>query len=101
MSEKAPTHFEKMDKMKFLSTSLSFNNLMSLHMRLGQPGKVSAIVQEMKQKGISALWMQSYGYLNEFEGVEKVQDEMKMDGKKNFSWTPYINLATICHGWTF
>ncbi|KAJ6680057.1 hypothetical protein OIU79_019716 [Salix purpurea] len=101
MSEKALTLFKKMDEMKFLSNSLPFNNLMSLHMRLGQPEKVPAIVQEMKQKGVSPctftynMWMQSYGCLNDFEGVERVLDEMKMDGKKNFSWTTYTNLATI------
>ncbi|KAJ6400945.1 hypothetical protein OIU84_016380 [Salix udensis] len=87
MSEKALTLFEKMDEMKFLSNSLPFNNLMSLHMRLGQPEKVPAIVQEMKQKGVSPctftynMWMQSYGCLNDFEGVERVLDEMKMDEK--------------------
>ncbi|KAJ6675022.1 hypothetical protein OIU85_011220 [Salix viminalis] len=85
MSEKALTLFEKMDEMKFLSNSLPFNNLMSLHMRLGQPEKLPAIVQEMKQKGVSPctftynMWMQSHGCLNDFEGVERVLDEMKMD----------------------
>ncbi|KAI5565066.1 hypothetical protein BDE02_14G099000 [Populus trichocarpa] len=101
MSEKALTLFEKMDKMKFLLTSLPFNNLISLHLRLDQPEKVLPIVQEMKQKGVSPctftynMWMQSYGCLNDFEGVERVLDEMKMDGQKNFSWTTYTNLATI------
>ncbi|KAH8517216.1 hypothetical protein H0E87_005243 [Populus deltoides] len=101
MSEKALTLFEKMDKMKLLSTSMPFSNLMTLHMRLGQPEKVLDIVQEMKQRGVSPgtftynIWMQSYGCLNDFEGVQRVLDEMKMDGKENFSWTTYSNLATI------
>ncbi|KAJ7008154.1 pentatricopeptide repeat-containing protein At1g02370, mitochondrial [Populus alba] len=101
MSEKAQTLFEKMDKMKLLSTSMPFSNLMTLHMRLGQPEKVLDIVQEMKQRGVSPgtftynIWMQSYGCLNDFEGVQRVLDEMKMDGKENFSWTTYSNLATI------
>ncbi|KAJ6334377.1 hypothetical protein OIU78_011299 [Salix suchowensis] len=90
-----------MDKMKLLSTSMPFSNLMTLHMRLGQPEKVLDIVQEMKQRGISpstftySIWMQSYGCLNDFEGVHRVLDEMKMDGKENFSWTTYSNLAAI------
>ncbi|KAG6785022.1 hypothetical protein POTOM_010744 [Populus tomentosa] len=101
MSEKAQTLFEKMDKMKLLSTSMPFSNLMTLHMRLGQPEKVLDIVQEMKQRGVSPgtftynIWMQSYGCLNDFKGVQRVLDEMKMDGKENFSWTTYSNLATI------
>ncbi|KAJ6390374.1 hypothetical protein OIU77_024565 [Salix suchowensis] len=101
MSEKALALFEKMDKMKLLSTSMPFSNLMTLHMRLGQPEKVLDIVQEMKQGGISpstftySIWMQSYGCLNDFEGVHRVLDEMKMDGKENFSWTTYSNLAAI------
>ncbi|KAJ9171712.1 hypothetical protein P3X46_015036 [Hevea brasiliensis] len=101
MSDKALALFQKMDEMNFLTASLPFNNLMSLHMGLGQPEKVPVLVYEMKQRNIKPccftynIWMQSYGCLNDYEGVERVLAEIEKDDKDNCEWTTYSNLATI------
>ncbi|KAJ4847666.1 hypothetical protein Tsubulata_046917 [Turnera subulata] len=101
MTDKALAHFKKMDELKYLSRSLPFNNLMTLYLRLGQPEKVEAVVSEMKQRNVGLcsfsynLWLQSYGSLNDIEGVERVLDEMKKGHKDTFDWTTYSNLATI------
>ncbi|XP_065860309.1 pentatricopeptide repeat-containing protein At1g02370, mitochondrial [Euphorbia lathyris] len=101
MLDKAKAFFEKMDELNYISSSLPFNNLMALHMRLGQPEKVPALVDEMKKRKISPcsftykILMQSYGYLNDFEGVERVLNEMTKDGEDISDWSTYANLATI------
>lgn len=101
MSDKALALFQKMDEMNFLTASLPFNNLMSLHMGLGQPERVPALVYEMKQRNIKPcsftynIWMQSYGFLNDLEAVERVLSEIEKDDKDNCEWTTYTNLATI------
>ncbi|KDP28274.1 hypothetical protein JCGZ_14045 [Jatropha curcas] len=101
MPDKALDLFEKLDAMNLLSTSLPFNNLMSLYMRLGQPEKVPALVHDMKRRNIHPcsfsynIWMQSYGCLNDFEGVERVLAEIEKDGEDNCKWNTYSNVATI------
>ncbi|KFK42596.1 hypothetical protein AALP_AA1G016200 [Arabis alpina] len=99
--EKAKAHFEKMDELKFVNNTLPFNNLMSMYMRLGQPEKVSELVDVMKLRGIApcwitySIWMQSCGSLNDMEGLEKIIDEMGDDSEAKATWNTYSNLAAI------
>ncbi|CAN1133660.1 Pentatricopeptide repeat-containing protein At1g02370, mitochondrial [Linum perenne] len=102
-SEKALQLFKKMDEWKFFNNSLPFNNLMSLYMRLGQPEKVPDLVNQMKQRNLSPctftynIWIQSLGQMKDFEGIEKVLEEMRNDKEEDskFSWTTYSNLAAV------
>ncbi|KAA8543020.1 hypothetical protein F0562_021485 [Nyssa sinensis] len=101
MTDKALALFKKMDDMNIASTSLAFNNLMSLHMRLGQPEKVPPLFQEMKQRNISPstfsynVLLHSYGCLNDNGGVESVLKEMEEENEKESDWTTYSNLAAV------
>ncbi|KAJ8748246.1 hypothetical protein K2173_000818 [Erythroxylum novogranatense] len=101
MLDKALDTFQKMDELKLITSSLPYNNLMSLYMRLGHPEKIPTLVAEMKQRTIPLVtftyntWMQSCGVLNDFEGVDKVLNEMKEGNKGNCDWTSYANLASI------
>ncbi|CAL9009307.1 unnamed protein product [Prunus brigantina] len=101
MEEKALSLYETMDELEFASSSLVFNNLMSMHMRKQQPEKVAPLVQEMKQRNIPLdtftynIWMQSFASLNDFEGVERVLDEMQKQDGDQCSWSTYSNLAAI------
>ncbi|GLT42650.1 hypothetical protein SLA2020_166400 [Shorea laevis] len=100
-TEKALAQFEEMDKLQYVNNCLPFNNLMSMYMKLGQYDKVHALVDEMKKRNISpvaytyTVWMQSYGCLNDIEGVERVLEEMAKDSEVNSNWTTYSNLAAI------
>lgn len=101
MAEKALDLFAKMDKENMLATSLPFNNLMSLHLALGQPEKVLILGQEMKKRRIWPskftynLLMNSYAQLNDIKGAERVFEEMKRDTGKKCDWTSYGNLVSI------
>lgn len=101
MEEKALAHFETMDELNFASSTLVFNNLMSLHMRKQNPEKVDPLVQEMKKRNLPLdtftynIWMQSYAALNDFEGVKRVLAEMETQDEEKCSWSTYSNLAAI------
>lgn len=101
MEVKALALFEKMDSMNFASTTLAFNNIMALFMKLGKPEKVPALVDEMKKRSISldtitySIWMQSYARLNDIDGAERVLEEVKRENEDKLSWTIYSNLATV------
>ena len=101
MEEKALALFEEMDGMNFASTSLAFNNIMSLFMRLGKPEKVPPLVDEMKERSISPntvtynIWMQSYAHLNDIDGAERVLEELKRENEDKLNWMTYRNLSVI------
>lgn len=75
MTDKALALFKKMDEMNIASTSVAFNNLMSLYMRLGQPEKVPPLIEEMRHRNIPLdtfsynILMHSYSCLNDIEAV--------------------------------
>ncbi|RDX92404.1 Pentatricopeptide repeat-containing protein, mitochondrial, partial [Mucuna pruriens] len=100
MKDKALGHFDKMDELGY-ATSLAFNNLMSLFMRLGQPQKVPHLVGLMKQRNIPMsaftyhIWMNSCASANDLDGVESVYEEMKTEDENKIDWQTYSNLAAI------
>lgn len=101
MEEKALNLFQKMDELNYASTSLAFNNLMSLNVKLGKPEKVPHLVDEMKKRNISPdtftynILMQSYAHLNDMESAERVLEEIKRDNEDQLNWTIYSNLAAV------
>ncbi|XP_045807732.1 pentatricopeptide repeat-containing protein At1g02370, mitochondrial-like [Trifolium pratense] len=100
MLDKALSHFEKMDELGFV-TSLSFTNLMTLYMKLGQPLKVHELVNDMKVRKMRMtgftyiVWMNSCAALNDLDGVENVYKEMKRENGDKIDWKTYSNLAAI------
>lgn len=100
MLDKALAHFNTMDELGYL-TSLSFTNLMTLYMKLGQPLKVLDLVNDMKQRKIPMtafayiVWMNSCAELNDLDGVESVYEEMGREDEDKINWTTYSNLAAI------
>lgn len=97
LTDKAQSLFEIMDELG-IASSISFNNLMSLYMRLNLPEKVPSLIQDMKNKNISPcvfsynIWMTSYSCLNDIEGVERVYEEMINNGQQ-CDWTTFSNMA--------
>ncbi|XP_027099535.1 pentatricopeptide repeat-containing protein At1g02370, mitochondrial isoform X1 [Coffea arabica] len=99
MKDKALDLFDKMHQMQIAPSSLAFNNLMSLYMRLGQPEKVPPLVDEMKKRKIPLstftynIFMHSYSCLDDIEGVERVFEEIMQEAGKRYDWTTFSNLA--------
>ncbi|KAK7392223.1 hypothetical protein VNO78_20653 [Psophocarpus tetragonolobus] len=100
MKDKALSHFDKLDELGY-ATCLSFSNMMSLFMRLGEPQKVPNLVADMKRRSIPLsaftyhVWMNSCASLNDLDGVERVYEEMKTKDKDKICWGTYSNLAAI------
>lgn len=97
MTDKAQSLFEIMDELG-IASSVSFNNLMSLYMRLNLPEKVPSLIQDMKNKNISPcvfsynIWMTSYSCLNNIEAMESVYEEM-LNNEQKCDWTTFSNMA--------
>ncbi|XP_022141328.1 pentatricopeptide repeat-containing protein At1g02370, mitochondrial [Momordica charantia] len=100
MQEKALALSKKIDELKFAS-NLSFNNLMTMYMRMNQPEKVPPLIDEMKQRGIFLstytynVWMNSCASLDDVGKVEEILEEMKNEDRNKFDWTTFSNLAAI------
>ncbi|KAK6915672.1 Pentatricopeptide repeat [Dillenia turbinata] len=98
--DKALELFKEMKKLNFVTTALTYHNLMSLYMKVGQPEEVPALVKEMEEKNITAdrytynLLINSYAALKDFESMEAVLKKMK-EKNTNCDWFTYENLATI------
>ncbi|XP_038896402.1 pentatricopeptide repeat-containing protein At1g02370, mitochondrial-like [Benincasa hispida] len=100
MEEKALSLSKEIDELKFAS-NLSFNNLMTMYMRMDQPEKVLPLIGEMKQRGIFLstytynVWMNSCVALNDIGKVDEILEEMKNEDRNKFDWTTFSNLAAI------
>ncbi|KAL5700295.1 hypothetical protein ACHQM5_025755 [Ranunculus cassubicifolius] len=101
MTEKALALFEKMSELN-LSSTLAYNNLMSLYMRLGEADKVPILVEKMKENGKSPdtftynILMNSYASLEDMDGVERIVKAIESEGNERCcNWTTYSNLAAI------
>ncbi|XP_021768725.1 pentatricopeptide repeat-containing protein At4g01990, mitochondrial-like [Chenopodium quinoa] len=101
MTDKALALFKKMDELNYASNDLTFSNLMSLYMKIGQPDKVPSLVEEMKQRNIRLtnhiyyIWIQSYRYHVNLEGLEQVMLEVQEQSSVNEDWQIHSNLAAV------
>ncbi|CAI9763158.1 unnamed protein product [Fraxinus pennsylvanica] len=91
--------FEKMKVLSYTST-LNYNNMLSLHWNMDRPDKVLLLVQEMEEKNIAAdiytynLLINSYASLKDIDAIEGVLEKMKRN-KVKYDWFTCGNLATI------
>ncbi|ONK67603.1 uncharacterized protein A4U43_C05F1800 [Asparagus officinalis] len=98
-ADKALSLYEKMKELNLASNTLVTNNIMTLHLKLGQHEKIPTLFQEMESLKISpdrityGILMSSYASRNDIESVEKVVDEMKRGGRVGFDWSLWCNLA--------
>ncbi|KAJ1283483.1 hypothetical protein BS78_03G132000 [Paspalum vaginatum] len=100
MEDKATDLYHKMDGFGISPQCLIFNNLMSLHMKLGQHRKVDSLFQEMKVKNVKpdnltcCILMTSYAASNKIDAIEELLKEM---GEKDVTlvWSAYSTLASI------
>ncbi|GAB2282185.1 hypothetical protein Dimus_016736 [Dionaea muscipula] len=96
MAEKAATLFKEMDKLNFVS-HLAFNTLIAMSLKLGEPEKVSFLMQEMENRNLPVepftwiLSMQAHAMMNDIEGIERAFEKIKKGN--GIDWTAYSNLA--------
>ncbi|KAE9446676.1 hypothetical protein C3L33_21443, partial [Rhododendron williamsianum] len=99
MIDEATNLFEKMKELSFAS-ALSYNNLMSLYLSIGEPEKVPLLAKEMEEMKIAAdkhtynKLMRGFASLKDYDAAEGVLERMRED-KVMPDWITYENLAAI------
>ncbi|XP_057978195.1 pentatricopeptide repeat-containing protein At5g09450, mitochondrial [Malania oleifera] len=101
LTEKAEELYERIKESNLLFSALTYNEMMTLYMSVGQVEKVSSVVEELKRQKIAPdlftynLWISSCAATLNIEGVRRILDEMSCDSSSNEGWVRYINLANI------
>uniref|UniRef100_A0A2P2J4Z0 Pentatricopeptide repeat-containing protein At1g60770 n=2 Tax=Rhizophora mucronata TaxID=61149 RepID=A0A2P2J4Z0_RHIMU len=99
--EEAEALMGKMKELNLGLTAMSYDSLMTMYTKIGQPERIPAIIQEMKASRVLLdcytynVWMRALAAVNDISGVERIIEEMKRDGRVAADWTTYSNLASI------
>ncbi|KAL9141777.1 hypothetical protein ABFS82_14G126800 [Erythranthe guttata] len=99
MLDKGLEIFKEMNASNYTST-LNYNNMLSLYYAVGKPEKVISLFQEMEERNIPIdlytynLLINSYAALKNIDAVEGVIEKMKSNDSDLDLFT-YGNLATI------
>ncbi|CAA6659483.1 unnamed protein product [Spirodela intermedia] len=105
--EKAEFLFDKMKELRITINTLTFNEMMTLYISVGQAEKVPLVVEQLKSSSESAdiftynLWISAYASTMDIDGissvpsVEEVYMEMVNDSNVEVGWSTYSTLANI------
>ncbi|KFK28751.1 hypothetical protein AALP_AA7G042000 [Arabis alpina] len=97
--EKSLMHFEKMKEMGFVTTSLTYNNIMCLYTNIGQHEKVPKVFDEMKEENVAPdnysfrLCINAFGAMSELEKVGEVLRDMEREKGIIMDWNTYAVAA--------
>ncbi|XP_075664084.1 pentatricopeptide repeat-containing protein At4g21705, mitochondrial [Castanea sativa] len=97
--EKSLSHLQKMKEMGFVSSPLTYNDIMCLYTNVGQHEKVQDVLMEMKENNVSPdnfsyrICINSYGVRSDLEGMEKILKEMKCQPHIVMDWNTYTVAA--------
>ncbi|XP_023750691.1 pentatricopeptide repeat-containing protein At5g09450, mitochondrial [Lactuca sativa] len=100
---KAEELYEKMKESGLKLTPITYNELMTLYMSVGEVEKVFSIIKELKTQNVSPdiytynLWISSCASCLKIDEVRTILDEMSSsheDGKSEI-WVRYVNLVKI------
>uniref|UniRef100_A0A1D1YZY6 Pentatricopeptide repeat-containing protein At4g01990, mitochondrial n=1 Tax=Anthurium amnicola TaxID=1678845 RepID=A0A1D1YZY6_9ARAE len=101
MKDEAIALFEKMKQLNYASSNFVYNNMMTLHMKLEQPEKVPALLQQMTAEKVApdmitySLVLNSYASLGDVEAVEQLIEVLKGQDADMLKWPLYGTLASF------
>ncbi|XP_071729899.1 pentatricopeptide repeat-containing protein At5g09450, mitochondrial [Rutidosis leptorrhynchoides] len=102
LTSKAEDLYEKMKISNLSFSALTYNELMTLYMSVGQVEKVSSVVKELKSQKVSPdiytynLWISSCASALKIDEVRSILDEMNTcEHGANEIWAKYVNLVKI------
>ena len=102
MLEESTDLYQKMKSLGFDDSTLVYNNLGSLYLKLEQPEKIPPLIEIMKIKKIPldtfthCILMNSLSRLGDIEAVEKLVSKIERESEGTFPpWPIYSNLASI------
>ncbi|XP_065876865.1 pentatricopeptide repeat-containing protein At4g21705, mitochondrial-like [Euphorbia lathyris] len=100
-AEKSISHWQKMKELCYASTTLAYNDIMSLYTNLGQYEKIPSLLTEMKENNVSPdnfsyrTCINSYGARSDLDGVERVLNEMEHQLGDRMDWNTYAAVANL------
>lgn len=101
LTEKAEELYRRIKESKLLFSALTYNEMMTLYMSVGQLEKVAAVVEDLKQNDVAPdiftynVWVSSCAATFKIGEVRKILDEMTRDPGFNDGWSRYYNLVKI------
>ncbi|XP_062107336.1 pentatricopeptide repeat-containing protein At2g20710, mitochondrial-like [Humulus lupulus] len=97
--EKAEDLFQKMKKMGFIQTALTYNAMLSLYSRMGKHEKLKILTQEMEQNGIKFdrftlnIQLNAYAVTSNIEEMEKLLLKIEADHQIALDFHSYFIAA--------
>ncbi|XP_076960384.1 pentatricopeptide repeat-containing protein At5g09450, mitochondrial-like [Bidens hawaiensis] len=102
LTSKAENLYERMKDANLPLTAITYNELMTLYMSVGQVEKVSSVVTELKSQNVVPdiytfnLWISSCASCLNIDEVRNILDEMSgHDCGSSESWERYVKLVRI------
>ncbi|EOA20749.1 hypothetical protein CARUB_v10001077mg [Capsella rubella] len=81
--------------------AITYNEMMTLYMSVGQVEKVPAVIQVLKHKKVSPdiftynLWLSSCAATFNIDELKMILEEMRHDANSSEGWVRYIDLTSI------
>ncbi|XP_019090518.1 PREDICTED: pentatricopeptide repeat-containing protein At5g09450, mitochondrial isoform X3 [Camelina sativa] len=81
--------------------AITYNEMMTLYMSVGQVEKVPEVIQVLKGKNVSPdiftynLWLSSCAATFNIDELRKILEEMRRDASSSEGWVRYIDLTSI------
>ncbi|KAH9620441.1 hypothetical protein KSS87_017377 [Heliosperma pusillum] len=101
LTDKAEDLFLRIKDSGLTFNAITYNEMMTLYMSVGQMEKVSSVIEELKQQKVVPdlftynLWISSCAAMLDIGGARSVIAEMNQDSNSDESWLRYCNLANI------
>lgn len=99
--DKAEELYERMKESGLPVKAITYNEMMTLYISMGQVEKVSSIVDDMKRQKIAPdlysynLWISSLAAGLDVGGIQSILNEMIQDPSCDEDWRRYIDLVSI------
>ncbi|KAK0591061.1 hypothetical protein LWI29_035144 [Acer saccharum] len=100
-TDKAEELYKRIKESNLSFNALTYNEMMTLYMSVGQVEKVVLVVEELKRQKVAPdiftynLWISSCAATLNIDEVRNILDEMSCDSGSNDGWLRYINLVKI------
>ncbi|KAM1006009.1 pentatricopeptide repeat-containing protein At5g09450, mitochondrial [Malus sylvestris] len=101
LTEKAENLYERIKESHLSLSALTYNEMMTMYMSVGQVEKVSIVVEDLKCHKVAPdiftynLWISSCAATLKIDQLRQILDEMRHDPGFGEGWERYINLANI------
>ncbi|VVB13794.1 unnamed protein product [Arabis nemorensis] len=101
-TERAEALFDRIIEADNLSFgAITYNEMMTLYMSVGQVEKVPEVIKMLKRKKVSLdiftynLWLSSCAATFDIDELGKIIEEMRHDASSNEGWARYTDLTSI------